>query len=235
MKKQLIGALFLVGTVMTGCNWTVSNDPGYSGWYNVYGNSCGSLRAGCNYWWDGLKIVDYEDPYYSGNYVWSNYYSWYYGQYVWESPSGLVYDQYGNCLNKASAPKINRDLLTVVSESEAKTINVAAQALASQYKLSSETSLKVARSFSDYAKLGFLRGNKGRTEADIADFTKRLYGVDFNKVSNALTSAALGDKGAINNVINEVAGNWKTSPETMREIVQSFHGHQLEAAGITLE
>lgn len=234
MKKTILASMLVLSALLGGCTVYV-NDPGYSGWYNVYGNACGNLRPGCNYWADGLKIVDYEDPYYNGGYYWDSYYSWYYGEYVWESPSGLIYNQWGNCLNKASAPKINRDLLATVSASEEKTVQAAAKAFASKYSLSQETSLKVARSFNDWAKLGFLRGTKGRTDSDVADFTKRLYGVEFKKVTSALMSASMGDKAELNNVIKEVAGNWNTSAETMREIVQNFHGHQLESAGITLE
>ncbi|MFZ4714302.1 MAG: hypothetical protein ACOYL6_11335 [Bacteriovoracaceae bacterium] len=244
MKKFTLGMLFVLTTILVGCNGNVVVDGsggntgggyGYSGWYNVYGSQCGSLKAGCNFWSDGLKIVDYEDPYYGGNYTWNYYYDYYYGSYVWQSPSGLIYNEWGDCLNNAKAPKLRRDLITVISDSEAKLIESAASTFGKQYSLSSDVARKVARSFNDYAKLGFLRGNKGRTAADVADFTKRLYGVDLKKVSSALMSASLGDNSELNSTINVVAGNWKTSPETMREILNSFHGKQLENAGISLE
>jgi hypothetical protein len=48
-------------------------------------------------------------------------------------------------------------------------------------------------------------------------------------------SASMGDQSDLNATINEVAGNWKTSPETMKEILNDFHGKQLEGAGIHLE
>lgn len=247
--KKLTGALLLSAMAMlTACNTTNNYnggstyysgggtvDPAYYGWYNVYGSECGTLKPGCNYWSDGLKIVDVEDPYYSGPYVWNNYYDYYYGQYVWESPSGLIYDQYGNCLNRANGGNIQRDLVTIVSNEEAKTIEKAAAGFAKKYSLSAEVSMKVARSFNDWAKLGFKRGSKGRTDADLADFTKRLYGVDIKKVGTAILSASLGDSSSLNSTVSEVASNWNTSPETMKEILKDFHGKQLEAAGVSLE
>lgn len=235
MKKLLLGSFLVISALLSGCTTTVYyDDYGYTGWYNTYGNTCGNLRPGCNYWSDGLKIVDTEDPYYYSNYSWNQYYSWYYGQTVWESPSGLIYNQWGNCLNSANGGNVQRDLITVVSDVEQKTISDAAAGLAKKYSLSAETSLKVARTFNDWAKLGFNRGTKGRTAADLADFTKRLYGVDINKVGTAVLSASFGDNSSLNNTINEVAGNWNTNPETMKEILKDFHGQQLQEAGIEL-
>lgn len=246
MKK--FGCAFLITATLflVGCHGTQSGnstyygnngyyDPGYSGWYNVYGQSCGTLKPGCNYWSDGLKIVDIEDPYYGSAYYWDYYYDYYYGQYVWVSPSGLIYNDWGNCLNRAGSNSISRDLITIVSDEEEKTIQSAAKNFAAKYSLNADTSTKVARTMNDWAKLGFQRGNKGRTAQDVADFTKRLYGVDIQKVSTALMSAAIGDESDLNNTVNEVAANWGTNPETMREILKDFHGKQLDGVGITLE
>lgn len=235
MKNLMLSTLILGAvSLMSGCTVTTGYDYGYNGWYNYYGNSCGSLRPGCNYWYDGLKIIDTEDPYYYSNYSWNQYYSFYYGQMVWESPSGLIYNQWGNCLNSANGGNVQRDLITVVSDVEQKTIETAAANFAKKYSLSAETSLKVARTFNDWAKLGFTRGSKGRTEADLADFTKRLYGVELNKVGTALLSAKLGDNSSLDQTITEVAGNWNTTPETMKEILKNFHHLELQEAGIEL-
>src|SRR5579885_3429862 len=40
--------------------------PYYSAWYDVYGNYCGNTTPmpGCNFYSDGTKIQDYQDPYY---------------------------------------------------------------------------------------------------------------------------------------------------------------------------
>ena len=235
MKKFILSILML-GTLafLGGCTDTYYNDYGYSGWYNIYGNTCGSLRPGCNYWNDGLKIVDIEDPYYNSTYSWNQYYSYYYGQMVWQSPSGLIYNAWGDCLNSAKGGNVQRDLITVVSDVEQKTIQAAAQNFSKKFALSAETSLKVARTFNDWSKLGFTRGPKGRTDADLADFTKRLYGVELNKIGSALMSATIGDNTSLDQTINEVAHNWNTNPETMKEILKSFHGNQLQQAGIEL-
>lgn len=235
MKKHLLPYLFLLGILASGCHLVTYTDPGYYGWYNIYGYECGSLRPGCNYFYNGFKIMDYEDPYYYDSFTWDYGYDWYYGQYIWYSPSGLIYDQWGNCLNNNNAPKYNRDLLTVVSGSEAKLISKAAQKLESKYSLSSEVSLKVAKTFNDWAKLGFLRGNQGRTSADLEDFTQRLYGVDLKTLALNLTQAQLGNSQSLNETISSVARNWHTTPEVMKEIIQDFHGHDLKTSGITLE
>jgi hypothetical protein len=212
------------------CNGGGTYDYYYDGWYNVYGQECGSLGPGCNYWSDGLKIVDYEDPYYDGGYIWDEYYSYYYGTYVWESPSGIIYDEWGYALNR-NGVSINRDLIADVGQEQETMIKSAASKFAAKYSLSNEVGLKVAKTLNTWSKLGF---TQGRTTDDLKNITKELYGVDFDEAESALKDAVVGQKDKLNKLVNTAAQNWGTNPETMREILNDFHGNQLKVLGATL-
>lgn len=210
-----------------------SYDPHYNAWYNVYGNICGhdSPSPGCNYYRNGYKIVDLEDPYFKTGYY-LEYDTWYYYDsygysktytgWAWESSNGILYDDYGDALNNTDGQ--GRDFSADVALQEKNVVKSAAEVLAAKYGLSTEVSMKAALALKDYATLG---KDRARTEADIADFTQRLYGVDMNKVKNALAEAQKGDIGAMEGLVDEAATNWATTPETMKEILKSWYGSQL--------
>ncbi len=211
-------------------------DPGYQAWYDVYGYRCGSTPGpGCNFYANGFKIVDTEDPYFDRYYALSfgtiNYIDSY-GDYethigwYWRSPSGIYYDFYGDALNDDSGS--SRDFAGEVAEQEQNVVKSAGEFFAAKYALDTATGIRVAKILHDYAELGKARA---RTEADIADFSKRLYGQDLNKVKGALAEAMKGDKSQINAVVQEAATNWSTTPETMKEILKVWYGKE---AGLVL-
>lgn len=208
-------------------------DPGYGAWYDVYGYKCGySPSPGCNFYKNGLKIIDTEDPYFSSYYA-LEYDTWYYldsyGRastytgWAWQSNNGIIYDDWGDALNDADGK--GRDFAADVAQQEKNVVKSAGEFFAAKYQLDAETGMKVARILNDYATIGKQRA---RTEKDIADFTQRLYGVDFNKVKGALTEAMKGDKGPMDALVDEAATNWSTSPETMKEILKTWYGNQAD-------
>ncbi len=209
-------------------------DPGYTAWFDVYGRVCGhvSPRPGCNFYANGLKIIDIEDPYfYSSYYLTYDYHLFYdsYGfpsEYVgwaWQSPNGIIYDDWGSALNNQDGK--GRDFEADVAKAEKNVVQKAAQHFQAKYELSAETSMKVARVLHDWAKVG---KDRARTEKDIADFTQRLYGIDLNKVRNALSEVQKGEREALENLVDETATNWGTTPETMKEILKTWYGSQLD-------
>lgn len=208
-------------------------DPYYQPWYDVYGYTCGygAPSPGCNFYSNGLKIVDIEDPYFTGSYylIWDTYY--YYDSYgysssytgwAWQSPNGIIYDDYGDALNDNDGK--GRDFAADVAQQEKNVVKTAGEYFAAKYGLDSDTGVKVARILKDWAAIG---KDRARTEKDIADFTQRLYGLDFNKVKNALAEAQKGDLSTFDGLIDEAATNWATTPETMKEILKTWYGNQI--------
>ena len=234
-KKSLSAVMAaLAATVLvTACGGggSITFDPGYQSWYDVYGNRCGySPGPGCNFYANGYKIADVEDPYFSsyyslsyGTYNYTNSYGYFssYTGWAWQSPNGIIYDYYGTALNATQSE--SRDLAAGVAQQELNVVQSAGEMFAAKYQLDAEVGLKVAKIVHDYAELG---KSRARTEADIADFSKRLYGQDLNKVKGALAEAMKGNKAALNQAVDEAAGNWKTTPETMKEILKTWYGKE---------
>lgn len=249
LKKGVLSfaALGLLTTGIAGCGGGGSGgggyysggvvifDPGYKAWYDVYGNACSTSapRPGCNFYANGLKIIDIEDPYfYSGFYLsYDNFYFYdsygfpsLYRGWAWESPNGIIYDDWGDALNNQDGK--GRDFEADVAKAEKNVVMKAAQHFQAKYELTADTSMKVARILHDWAKIG---KDRARTEKDIADFTQRLYGIDLNQVKNALAEVQKGEKKAFENLVDETATNWGTTPETMKEILKTWYGDQLDS------
>lgn len=243
--KTLLTAFGLVGLMaLSGCK-SGGHRHGYhtytQAWYDVYGFYCssGQPSAGCNFYADGTKIVDYEDPYYSsGNYIeygiWdytdSYGYQAYYEGWAWLSPTGILYDDYGYALNENNSRR-GRDLLAKAAAQERVVIQKAGAKVAERYALSSDTGVRIAQTLNDWATLAKTRS---RTQADVAAFSKRLYGIDYSKIENALTEAQAGDNSGMDALVEDGAANWSTSPETMREILRNWYGQEAKDAGINL-
>ncbi len=215
LREMSVLLLVVASLGLTSCDSTTTNDGLYHGWYSVYGEECGyNIQPGCNYFSSGSKAMVYSDPFYFM-------YTWEQDSFsgLWFSPSGIIYTTGGFAIN-ATEPQMGRDLIAAISENEEAMIQKAGLRLAERFSLEDKVAVKVARTLNDWALLGFSRE---RTAADLADFTQRLYGIDFNRVGSALTKAALGDESEISTLVNEAAVNWKTTPENMREILDTFH------------
>lgn len=252
MNKKLaslsVSALVMVvGAALTGCHGPGGTGGGGGGgpyrqpWYDVYGNYCGSgsPMAGCNFYADGTKIIDTEDPYYGTNnefyygtwdYVDSyGYYQSYYG-WAWLSTSGILYDDLGNALNEEGEEE-SLDLIGKVAEKEKQVVTAAGKQFASRFALAEATGVSIAKTLNDWATLS-KKEKRSRTEQDIADFSQRLYGVSLDKTKIALDSAKKGDFSAIERVNADVATYWGTSPETSKAILKGWYKQQLAEYGI---
>ncbi len=242
MFKKSLSAVFaaLVAVVLvSGCGGgggggsTGGYDPGYQSWYDVYGNRCGTQPGpGCNFYANGYKIVDTEDPYFS-NYYALDYANWSYVDsygrssryegWAFLSPNGILYDYYGDALNDDTAK--GRDHGADVAQQEINIVKTAGEFFAAKYQLDAAVGIKVAKIVHDYAMLG---KSRARTTADFADFSQRLYGQDLNKVQKVLLEAKAGRRAGLESVIQEAAANWSTTPETMKEILKVWYGKQAQ-------
>ncbi len=243
LRKSLIlaGLMALAGS-MSACVIETTTTTGGGGpylqpWYDVYGNQCGSgaPHAGCDFYWDGTQITAGADPYYSNaalmTYATWSYtdpygYSQYYTGYAWLSPDGILYDSNGYALNEADDNSGGRDLIGDVATQEQQVVTQAGKAFASKYALSEATGINIARTLNDWATLS-KKQQRARTAQDVADFSRRLYGVTVDKAVNALNSAKNGDLSGMIQVNSDIATYWGTSPETSKTILKNWYKDQL--------
>jgi hypothetical protein len=121
---------------------------------------------------------------------------------------------------------VSRDMITNAALAEEAVLEAQARHYAEHFALSEEQGFKIARALRDFQAL------ETRTDADLAEFAKRLYGVSPRKIIAAMGKAQAGDNRELNQLTIEAAGNFKTKPENMKRIVKSLHGKILEAQGI---
>jgi hypothetical protein len=75
---------------------------------------------------------------------------------------------------------------------------------------------------------------RSRTEQDLADFSQRLYGVNPNEIATAVTQNQLGNREAMNELIDRAAQHFGTDAATMKAVIQDLHGRALRDAGVEL-
>jgi hypothetical protein len=211
-------------------------DPYYNAWYDVYGNYCSnsSPMPGCNFYSDGTKIQDYEDPYYYNKYLqyssqWTYTDSYGYQQaytgWAWLSNTGILYDEYGNALNEIDDSD-SRDLLGQAADLEAAAVDASGKTLAGKFALADDRAIEIARTLNDWAVLG---KSRSRTGKDVADFSQKLYGVNLDSAKSALAEAAQGKLDDLTAVNKQVAAYWGTNPETSQAILSTWYAGQYKA------
>jgi hypothetical protein len=210
-------------------------NPYYYAWYDVYGNYCGNSQPmpGCNFYSDGTKIQDYQDPYYASKYLqyssdWTYTDSYGYQQsysgYAWLSSTGILYDDFGNALNEVGQTD-SHDLLAEAADMEAKAIDASGKNLAAKYALAEDRAIEIARTLNDWAVLG---KSRARTDTDTADYAQRLYGVNLESARSALAEAAQGNTDALSAVNAQVAAYWGTNAETSQAILATWYAGQYQ-------
>lgn len=242
--SKLLLPVALIGLAMTsmvGCGGGggVVVDTYYAGWYDVYGARCGSLGPGCNYYANGLKIIDIEDPYFSSSYllefgIW-DYFDTYgfaatYVGWAWLSPTNVLYDDFGNALNEEKSE--GRNVVGDVAAKELKVINAAAKDVSAKFGLSQASGQSVAKLLNSWAVIG---KDRARTDADVASFTQRLYGINVDTIKVALSDAQKGDMSGLENAASEIADRWGTTPEMVKEMQQNWFASQAKAYGYDLK
>lgn len=252
IRAGLLACTTVAALVLAGCNGGGGSgggggysDPYWHAWYNVNGYLCisaGYPQPGCNFYWDGStyrKIQESGDPYYydyySPQFFHDKYYEdswgnprWYTG-YGWESPNGILYDEWGYALNNTGRTR-GRDLTADIIEQKEAKYAEAAQALSERYSnngqvLSEETSLHIVRTLGEYAEIG---RSRTRTAQDMADFSKRLFGIEAGQVANAIALAQKGDMSGINQVKDQVSTFWGTNPEVTEAVARDWFASQIE-------
>jgi hypothetical protein len=154
----------------------------------------------------------YNNPYYYD--CWYDYWGYYTCGYVYYNADGSV--------------ESSRDVVTDVATAQEQHVARVAEHFAEKFGLSEEQSLKLARTTEDFAVI------ENRSEQDLADFARRLYGVDPSEIVAAVGSAQAGNAAKLNSLVEEAAANFGTTTATMKEIVKTLHGNALAEQGISL-
>lgn len=222
------GAVITVGGGTSG-GGTV--DPYYHAWYDVYGNYCtnGYPTSGCNFYADGTKITANGDPYAASMTLYYDYWTYTdsygyrrnYTGYAWLSTTGILYDNYGNALNEIDSDSASADVIADASSQEVQAQTAAGKIFAQKYALAEDKGIMISKTLQDWATIG---KNRARTTDDIADFSKRLYGVDPAKATGAFQKALLTQSQAPLEDLNvDVAAYWGTSPEGSKKILKDWY------------
>ncbi len=211
-------------------------------WYDVFGNKCAEGRPspGCNFYANGLKIRDFEDPYFSSSYSLifnSNLpyrdsfgVSRTYSGFAWVSRTGIIYDDFGFALNKASQSE-SFDTVANVSEQDQQLVQEAAADLADRHGLPLDVASNIATSLDKIAR-DTLKQNSF-TEENQQEYVAKIYGVNFQSAVSALAKAK--DSGELTDLqkMNEnVARYWKVNKETSEAVLKNWHQPQLQDLGL---
>jgi hypothetical protein len=126
-----------------------------------------------------------------------------------------VYDWYA----LEGDPHDGRDFLTQIAALDEERLERAGSRIAEEFFLSESAGLQVARVLRD-----FHLATERRTEADLADFGARLYGISPQRLLQAVALQQQGEPEALQELVEEGAQRFRTTPENMRRLVRALHG-----------
>ncbi len=122
------------------------------------------------------------------------------------------------------------DVLAQAAAQEKKVSIAVGKALAQKYALAEDKGVMISKTLQDWATIG---KGRVRTNADVADFSKRLYGLDADKALTAFKQALLTQSQKPVEELNvDVAAHWGTSPEVSKEILKGWYKNEVAAYGI---
>jgi hypothetical protein len=206
----------------------------------VNGTYCtnGYPLSGCNFYADGSKISANGDPYHNSMTLYYDYWtytdSYGYGRsytgYAWLSSTGILYDNYGNALNEMDSDSASNDVIAAAAAQQDQVTKAVGKAFAAKYALAEDKGITISKTLQDWATLG---KDRARTTADIADFSKRLYGLDANRTMGAFQAAlSTQSQQPLEELNVDVAAHWGTSPEVSKTILKSWYKDEVSAYGI---
>ncbi|MGE3973812.1 MAG: hypothetical protein AB7F59_04720 [Bdellovibrionales bacterium] len=144
------------------------------------------------------------------------------------SPSGVKYAYDGSALNAAQAvgSTNGKDVMGTVAEQRADQVKGISEVLQAKFSLDADVSEQAAASLVDWSEIG---SKRARTHADMAAFSKRVYGIELGRIEDVALLARDGKTELalkeMDSLVGEAAQNWRTSPETMREVLNFFYGN----------
>ncbi|MGE3973809.1 MAG: hypothetical protein AB7F59_04705 [Bdellovibrionales bacterium] len=143
------------------------------------------------------------------------------------SPSGVEYGYNGTALNlaRATGGQQGQDVMGTIAEQRADQVKGISEVLQAKFSLDADVSEQAAASLVDWSEIG---SKRARTHADMAAFSKRVYGIELGRIEDVALMARDGKTELalkeMDSLVGEAAQNWRTSPETMREVLGFFYG-----------
>ena len=142
------------------------------------------------------------------------------------SPNEIIYDPTGKALNFVLSDDMHEgeDVLANLAEQEEASVRGVGAALAAKYSLDTEVALNAARMLGDWNRVSATRA---RTEAELAEFASRTYGVSLQSFKSTADRFKKGDKAVAmeqaDKLVGQAATYWKTTPENMKKILKDFY------------
>ncbi len=130
---------------------------------------------------------------------------------------GVYADANGYLYERSSAG--SKDLEKVAAFAEAAAVAQTSEKLVSQFGLSEERGLQVAKLLNNFSKIS---KNRAVTTADANSFSKELLGADFSSLQTAIEAGQVGDSSKMNSLIEKAAVVNGVSPEHMSEIISEI-------------
>jgi hypothetical protein len=241
-----VGLILISAMVFSACRGgTKYVYVSYGGsWYDVFGNKCAEGRPspGCNFYANGSKIRDWEDPYFNAmthtlmfnnNYIYRDSFQNMktYSGWLWISPSGIAYDDFGFALNKSSQTE-SFDVVANAAEQESQLIQEAAQDLSDRHGLPLDRSIIVATSLKKMENK--VSKTNVFTEEDSREYFASAYGISYESALSALTKARDGDLKELHERNGEVAKYWNVNKETAEETIRSWNKVLIEASDLKI-
>jgi hypothetical protein len=155
--------------------------------------------------------------------------SWHYNCY-WD------YDWYGyyyewcqwEYFSADGSVEVSKDIVADMADKETLALTKAGEFYADKFSLSVEKGTQLAKTIQDFNALA------DRSEADLATFAEKLYGVNTSELVSAVGAAQAGNNAELEKVIEKSAASFNTTSENMKDIVEYIHGKALSENGIQL-
>jgi hypothetical protein len=236
---RTIALSFIAGSVglLMGCNDLSDRSGPYDQpWFDVFKHSCqrADPTPGCNFYAEGIKIHDLNDPSYNRTRDQRSYeYGFWsfrdssgllatYDGWAWLSPKGVLYDELGRALTEHS-DAFSDDKMDQASDQEAQIIQIAGESFAERFTLQSSRGVQIAQTLNAWATLTRDRKSRTRTEQDVAEFSQRLFGIDVAQAKVALTLAEQGNLSQARELNAQIAKHWETSSATSARILMAWY------------
>jgi hypothetical protein len=185
-----------------------SDDTGYMAYdissfqvgdsWNTYSNYAEYQEVYVHDWYTD----SWGEVFYIGDTYYNNYWGDYAGEYVFETSIDKFKD-----LEKMGALK------------EAFKVSELGKKLSSEYGLSEERGIKIAKMTSEWNKVGKRRE---LTASDADSFSKELIGINLNDALEAFKKSSTGDQDAMSNLVDAAANANGTSPEHMNALISDL-------------
>ena len=150
-------------------------------------------------------------------------------QYVYDTWTGnYVHGCFWVYYNVDGSRTQELDMVADVADTQSIILDKTTQYFSEKYSLSLANGYKIAKNVLDIQSL------QDRSVDDLADFAKKLYGINSAELVIAISLAQVGNNNALDDLISISAKNFSTSSETMKSIIKDLHSKALEESGIEL-